>query len=249
MTSRPDARPGQSPRTKALLLAGGLGTRLRPLTATTPKCLVKIAGKPLIEYWLDALERASVLDVLVNTHHLHEQVRDYLAEMSRRGPLRLAEAYEPKLLGSAGTVHENRAFADDADEILIVYADNLSNVSLERVLRFHRSHRDPMTMMLFHTPYPEQCGIAELDPAGKILSFVEKPKEPKSDLANAGLYVVDADSYREIADRNVFDFGFDILPTFLGRMSGFDFEGYHRDIGNLDALAQAELDAPKVFGA
>jgi mannose-1-phosphate guanylyltransferase len=249
VTSRPETPSGRSPRTKALLLAGGLGTRLLPLTATTPKCLVKIAGKPLIEYWLDALERASVLDVLVNTHHLHEQVRDYLAEVSRRGPLRVGEAYEPKLRGSAGTVHENRAFADDADEILIVYADNLSNVSLERVLEFHRSHRDPMTMMLFHTPYPKQCGIAELDPAGKILSFVEKPAEPKSDLANAGLYVVDADAYREIADRNVFDFGFDIIPTFVGRMSGFDFEGYHRDIGNLDALSQAELDAPKVFGA
>jgi mannose-1-phosphate guanylyltransferase len=248
VTSRAEAPSGKSPRTKALLLAGGFGTRLLPLTATTPKCLVKIAGKPLIEYWLDALARASVLDALVNTHHLHEQVRDYLAEVSRRGPLRVGEAYEPKLLGSAGTVRENRAFADDADEILIIYADNLSNVSLERVLAFHRSHRDPMTMMLFHTPYPKQCGIAELDEAGKILSFVEKPTEPKSDLANAGLYVVDADAYREIADRNVFDFGFDIIPTFVGRMSGFDFEGYHRDIGNLDALAQAELDAPRVFG-
>jgi mannose-1-phosphate guanylyltransferase len=249
VTSRADHHGGGGPRTKALLLAGGLGTRLLPLTATTPKCLVKIAGKPLIEYWLDALERAAVLDVLVNTHHLHEQVRDYLEELGRRRPLRLGETYEPQLLGSAGTVHANRAWADDADEILIVYADNLSNVSLERVLRFHRTHRDPMTMMLFHTPYPKQCGIADLDATGKILSFEEKPAEPKSDLANAGLYVVDADAYREIADRNVFDFGFDILPTFLGRMSGFDFEGYHRDIGNLDALAQAELDAPSVFGA
>ena len=181
-------------------------------------------------------------------HHLHEQVRDYIAELGKRSPLRLGETYEPELLGSAGTVHANRAWADDADEILIIYADNLSNVSLERVLQFHRSHRDPMTMMLFHTPYPKQCGIAELGPGGRILSFVEKPAEPKSDLANAGLYVLDADAYREVADRNVFDFGFDIIPTFLGRMSGFDFEGYHRDIGNLDALAQAELDAPKVFG-
>lgn len=248
MTSRPDSKSGRTPRTKALLLAGGLGTRLRPLTDTTPKCLVKIAGKPLVEYWLDALVRASVLDALINTHHLHEQVRDYMVELGKRSPLRLAEAYEPKLLGSAGTVHANRAWADDADEILIIYADNLSNVSLERVLRFHRSHGDPMTMMLFHTPYPKQCGIAELGPGGKILSFVEKPAEPKSDLANAGLYVLDADAYREVADRNVFDFGFDIIPTFLGRMSGFDFEGYHRDIGNLDALAQAELDAPRVFG-
>jgi len=238
-----------APRCKALLLAGGLGTRLRPLTERTPKCLVPIAGKALVDYWFDALEKAQVLDVLINTHHHHEQVRAHLDALMATRPLRIREAYEPKLLGSAGTVHANRAWADDADEVLVLYADNLSNVDLRRVLAFHRAHTDPFTMMLFHTPTPSQCGIADLDAAGRITEFVEKPKEPKSDRANSGVYVVSADAYREIADKNVFDFGFDVLSSFLGRMSGFVFEGYHRDIGNLDALAQAEIDAPRAFGA
>lgn len=236
-------------RAKALLLAGGLGTRLRPLTDTVPKCLVPIAGKPLVDYWFDALERAGVLDVLINTHHLREAVRAHLEAVAKVRPLRLAETYEPVLLGSAGTVHANRAYADDADEILIIYADNLSSVDLGQVLTFHRSHPDPMTMLLFHTPYPKQCGIAELDASGRIVEFTEKPEQPKSDLANAGLYVLDADAYREIADRDAFDFGFDVLPTFVGRMRGFPFSGYHRDVGNHDSLAQAEADAPRVFGS
>lgn len=237
------------PRVKALLLAGGLGTRLRPITDTVPKCLVPVAGKPMVDYWFDRLELAGVTRVLMNTHHHAPLVREHLKKVMQTRALELHEAYEPTLLGSAGTVHANRAWADDADEVLIIYADNLSNVDLTKVLAFHRGHSDPMTMMLFHTPYPKQCGIADLDEKGKILEFVEKPAEPKSDLANSGLYVVDADAYREIADRNVFDFGFDILPTFLGRMSGFVFEGYHRDIGNLEALEQAHKDVPRVFGS
>jgi len=236
-------------RAKALLLAGGLGTRLRPLTNTVPKCLVPIAGKPLVDYWFDSLERAGVSDVLINTHHLRDAVRTHLDAVAKVRPLRLGETYEPVLLGSAGTVHANRAYADDADEILIIYADNLSSVDLGEVLAFHRSHSDPMTMLLFRTPYPKQCGIAELDENGRIVEFTEKPEQPKSDLANAGLYVLDADAYREVADRNVFDFGFDVLPTFVGRMRGFLFSGYHRDVGNHEALAQAEVDAPRVFGS
>jgi mannose-1-phosphate guanylyltransferase len=164
-------------------------------------------------------------------------------------PLRISEAYEPQLLGSAGTVHANRSWMDDADECLLIYADNLSSVDPERLLAFHRSHDDPVTMMLFHTPYPEQCGIAALDASGKIVEFVEKPKQPKSDLANSGVYVFSAEAYREVADRNVFDIGFDVLPSFVGRMRGFVFDGYHRDMGNLDAVEQAQKDAPRVFGS
>jgi len=245
----PNNRRSPQRRAKALLLAAGLGTRLRPLTETMPKCMVPIAGKPLIGYWFDLLEAAGIQDVLINTHYLPDPFRGYMKEVMATRPLRLHEAHEPKLLGSAGTVAHNRAWADDCDEIVLIYADNLSNVNLTRLLEFHRGHEDPVTMLLFHTAYPSQCGIAALDAAGHIVEFVEKPKEPKSDQANAGLYVLEADAYRDIADRNVFDIGFDILPSYVGKMSGFVFDGYHRDIGNLDALAAAEVDAPRVFGA
>ncbi len=235
-------------RLKAVLLAAGIGSRLRPLTEATPKCLVPIAGRPLLDYWFDALGRAGVYDVLINTHHLAEQVRAYIGEVNRAGPFHVVETFEPQPLGPAGTVHANRAWMDDADYCLIIYADNLSDVDLKEITRFHVSHDDPITMMLFHAPEPKRSGIAELDADGRVISFVEKPKRPTSNLANAGLYVVDASAYRRIADMNVFDFGFDVLPRLVGQMRGWTCKGYHRDIGNLGALRQAELDAPRVFG-
>lgn len=233
-------------RTKAVLLAGGLGTRLRPLTDTVPKCLVEIADRPLLDYWFEALQRTGVHDVLVNTHHLPEAVRGFLADKHSAG-FNVFEAYEPVLLGSAGTVTHNRAWADDADDVLIIYADNLSDLDLASFLATHQAHGLPMTMLLFHAPNPRACGIAEVDATGRIVDFVEKPAEPKSDLANAGVYAVSADAWREMADAKAFDLGFDVLPKFVGRIQGHVHEGYHRDIGNLDALQAARADAPRVF--
>ena len=150
-------------RVKALLLAGGLGTRLRPLTDTIPKCLVPIAGRPLLEYWVDRLADAGIAEARVNTHAHADQVRDYIGSVNAEGRLHLAESYEPELLGSAGTIAANADLADDADEVVIVYADNFSDVDLRPLLAFHRWHGDPFTMLLFRAPNPRACGIAELD--------------------------------------------------------------------------------------
>ncbi|MFQ5464009.1 MAG: nucleotidyltransferase family protein [Phycisphaerae bacterium] len=247
MTGSPANKTRSYGGSKALLLAGGVGARLRPLTDRVPKCLIPIAGRPLLDYWFDALAVAGIEDVLINTHHLADQVRRYVERKNERGEFKVVEAYEPELLGSAGTVHANRNWVDDADQCLIIYADNLSNVSLVELLRYHGSHDDPMTMMLFQAAEPKRSGIVELDNAQRVVSFTEKPQKPKSDLANAGLYVLTADACREIADMNVFDFGFDVLPKFVGRMRGWTFEGYHRDIGTSQALREAELAAPRVF--
>lgn len=232
--------------TKAVLLAGGLGTRLRPLTNTVPKCLVDIAGRPLLDYWFQALRAAGIHDVLVNNHHLPDAVRAFLADKRREG-FNAVEAYEPVLLGSAGTVAHNRAWGDDADDVLIIYADNLSSLDLRAFMAAHREHGLPMTMLLFHAPNPRACGIAETDATGRIVHFVEKPAEPHSDLANAGVYAVTADAWREMADARAFDLGFDVLPKFVGRMQGYVHEGYHRDIGTLEALEAARADAPRAF--
>ena len=238
---------GRNRRTKALLLAGGLGTRLRPITDATPKCLVDIAGRPLLDYWFEALSSAGVRDVLINTHHLAEAVRQFMLEKNRKG-FRSVETFEPALLGSAGTIAANADWANDADDVVIIYADNLSDLDVDRLLVAHRGHGDPVTMLLFRAPDPRACGIAELDAEGRVISFVEKPTEPKSDLANAGVYVVTAAAWREIAEMRAFDLGFDVLPRFAGRMRGYIHDGYHRDIGDMKALSAAREAAPRVFG-
>ncbi len=232
-----DGRP-----TAALLFAGGIGSRLRPLTDTIPKCLIPIGGRMLLDFWIDNLLDAGVRRARINSHHLAAAVREKVRQVNDNSELVLTEKYEQTLLGSAGTIADNRDLADGADDVLLIYSDNLSGVSLGEFLAFHRSHSSPLSMLLFHAENPRACGIASLDNERTVIEFEEKPEHPKSDLANAGVYIVTGDAYREIADMQVFDIGFDVLPKFIGRMKGFVFEGYHRDIGTLKSLKQAEAD-------
>ena len=236
-----------SPRAKALILAGGLGSRLRPLTDMIPKCLVPIGGRALLDYWVECLIEAGISEARINTHAHAERMREHIGSVNAAGRLRLAESYEPELLGSAGTVAANADLADDADEIVIIYADNLSDIDLRPLIAFHRQHGDPLTMVLFRAPNPRACGIADLDGEGRIVSFVEKPERPTSDLANAGLYVVDAAAYREIAAMGAFDLGFDVLPKFVGRMRGWVWGGYYLDIGTHEALERARREVASTF--
>ena len=233
---------GTHERTRALLLAGGLGTRLRPLTESVPKCLAPVGGRMLLDYWIDKLNAAGIARARINTHHLPDPVRAKIAAVNGEGGVELEECYEPQLLGSAGTVTANRDFAEGADSLLIIYTDNLSSVDLDGFLAFHCARGAPFSMLLFHAPNPSACGIAEMDGDGLIIDFVEKPENPAGDLANAGVYAVTADCFREIADRGCFDLGFDVLPHFIGRMAGYVLDGYHRDIGTLESLRQADDD-------
>ncbi len=226
-------------RVKSVFLAAGLGTRLRPLTLRTPKCLVQIQGRPLLDYWFDAIAAAGIRDVLINTHYLADQVRSYL-ERKREAGFLVTEAHEPILLGSAGTITANAAWADDADLVLVIYPDNLSDVDLGGVLQQHAAFGADFSMLLFHAPNPSACGIATQNKEGTITSFVEKPDLPESDLANGGIYVMSAGQWREIARMNAFDIGFDVLPLLVGRMHGITHGGLHMDIGNLEALDRAQ---------
>ena len=153
----------------------------------------------------------------------------------------MQEAHEPHLLGSAGTLFANASFADHAKEVVIIYADNLSNVSLTDMLAFHRSHTDSVTVLLFHADDPSGCGIVELDKENRIVSFVEKPVTPRSDLANAGVYIIDGPAYRQIAQMNAHDIGSDVLPQWIGKMRGWKMEGIHLDIGTHAAYESAQV--------
>lgn len=223
-----------------MMLAAGLGTRLRPLTDTMPKCLVPVAGRPLLEYWESKFAAAAVDRVRVNTHHLPDPVRQFADDASRRSSTCWETVHEECLLGSAGTIAANADFADGAELVLIIYADNLSDVDLAAMVRQHRHSGLPFTMGLFRAPNPRACGIAVLDQRGMITDFEEKPEVPRSDLANAGVYAVTPEAWREIASMKSFDLGFDVLPRFVGRMGGFLIDGYHRDIGTPEALADAD---------
>lgn len=215
---------------KAFLLAAGYGTRLRPLTDTVPKCLVPICGKPLLEHWLELLRYHGVTDVYINTHYLADKVSSYIKEHNAKNTgITAHEMYEPSLLGSGGTIKSGREFVGDED-FLICYADNLTNMDLSALIKKHRESNCVLTMALFRTTTPKMCGIAKLE--GDIITeFCEKPENPESNLANAGIYVASKTIFDYIPDREVVDFGHDVLPLLCGKMVGVETDSYLIDIG------------------
>jgi mannose-1-phosphate guanylyltransferase len=227
---------------KAFLLAAGLGTRLRPITDTTPKCMVNIGGRPLLDLWLDSLRDAGVDEVLVNLHHLPDVVRTHLA--ARAGGPVVRTSYEPVLLGSAGTLLANRQWVAADDFFLACNADNLTDFDLGSLLDAHRTYRPAATLAVFHAENPSACGIVELDASGVISGFAEKPAHPVSDLANAGIYTFAPSVLDEIAAPAPCDIGHDLLPRLVGQARTVAVKGYFRDIGTIDAYRRALQEWP-----
>jgi mannose-1-phosphate guanylyltransferase len=227
---------------KAFLLAGGVGSRLRPITDTIPKCLVDIHGQPLLDIWLDEFERVGVDEVLVNMHHLADVVREHLAARSR--PPAVRTFFEPELLGSAGTLTANRQWIADEEFFLVCYADNLTDFDLRKLIDAHRAARAIATMAVFHSETPSAGGVVELDSTGKVIGFTEKPVEPASDLVNAGIYALHPSVLDEISGTPPVDIGYDLLPKLVGRACAVPVDGYFRDIGTTEAYRLAREEWP-----
>lgn len=227
---------------KAFLLAAGVGSRLRPITDATPKCMLVIEDRPLLDIWLDAFDRAGVHEVLVNLHHLPDAVRGHLA--ARAAPPAVRTFFEPELLGSAGTLLANRRWVDGEEFFLACYADNLTDFDLRSLIGIHRDHDAIATLAVFHSQQPSAGGVVELDAAGRVIGFVEKPSEPVSDLTNAGMYAFHPSVLDEIDGEPPNDIGYDLLPRLVGRARAVPVEGYFRDIGSTDAYRQAREEWP-----
>lgn len=227
---------------KAILLAAGVGSRLRPLTDTIPKCLVPIRGEPLLEIWFKLLEKSGITEVLVNAHANTAQVREFLRGRFPNRRVLLAE--EPELLGSAGTLAANRAWVGLDKNFLVLYADVLTNANLENVLRFHESHLSAATLGVYRVPDPSRCGIAEVGPSGRIHRFVEKPSAPAGNLAFSGILIGTQKLLDVIPDKRPADIGFDVLPRLAGQMFAYPISEFLMDIGTMENYAQAQLEWP-----
>ena len=202
---------------KAFLLAAGLGTRLRPLTDRTPKCLVPIGGRPLLHWWLVVCERLGVREILLNTHHLAEQVRDFVK--AEKSALSIQLSHEKSLLGSAGTLAANKDFVRGEQDFWIIYADTLIGADLMPLARLHRAEKADLTLGVFRSEDPKSGGVVELSPAGKILSFEEKPKRPKSDLVAAGVYV-GGPALLKALPMGAGDLSHDVYPKLMSKAYG-----------------------------
>ena len=234
---------------RALLLAAGIGSRLRPITDSVPKCLVPIHGRPLLDYWLDLLFREPLIErALINTHYLSEQVDAHLAKSKWRD--RIDVVYEPELLGTGGTIKANRAAFDG--DLLVAHADNLTDFDIAGLVAAHegRPAKAAMTMLAFRTDMPQSCGILELDEDGLVQAFHEKVENPPGNLANAAVYILTPEVLDATAalSGSFVDLSTDIIPRYVGRILAVETSGYHRDIGTVESLRLAHAEFPASAG-
>ncbi len=228
-------------RIKALLLAAGLGTRLRPLTLTTPKCLVKVNGIPLLSYWIKKLENLGCDEVIINTHYLSEKVTKFLEDYKSTS-LKIVISHEPELLGTAGTLLKHLDFFENSTGLLI-HADNFTTDDLSAFITNHylRPKDCILTMLTFDTDNPSCCGIVQKDKFGRVIRFYEKSKKDYGICANGAIYAFDREFIEFVRgiSYEISDFSIDILPLMLGKIFSWHTLEVYLDIGNELSLKRA----------
>jgi mannose-1-phosphate guanylyltransferase len=222
---------------KAFLLAAGHGTRLRPYTDQTPKCLLPIQGVPMLEVWLSLCRKYGISEVLVNTHAHSAAVIDFVSQW--RDGVQVTVKDEPELFGSAGTLRVNREWIGMDDKFWVFYADVLTNVNLCAMMNSHLPEF-AATLGVYCVPDPERCGVISFDERYVITDFVEKPAVPKSNSAFAGIMIGTPQLLDAIPDKPATDIAFDVLPRLIGRMRAYSIPEFVMDIGTLENYEVAQ---------
>jgi mannose-1-phosphate guanylyltransferase len=230
---------------KAVILAAGRGERLRPLTDSLPKTMLPIGGRPLLDHLLALLVQAGVREVAINLHHRPEAVRAYLGDGSQLR-LRVLYSHEKSLLGTAGALRRLEHFLDRT--FFVLCGDVLSSLDLRRLARFHRQRGGALTMVLNREKDLARCGVAEVEPGGRIRRFVEKPKgEMSSPWAAAGTLIMEPWVLRFIPE-GFSDLGGDIFPLLVESgvpIFGYRCCSYFLDIGSPERYQKAQTDAAR----
>jgi mannose-1-phosphate guanylyltransferase / phosphomannomutase len=229
---------------KGVVMAGGQGTRLRPLTSNQPKPMLPIVGRPMMEHVLLLLRAHGYTEVVATVQFLASVVRHYFGDGSDLD-LSLAYATENEPLGTAGSVKNAEHFLDDT--FLVMSGDHVTDLDLGAAARFHREAGAAATVILKHAENPLEFGIVITGEDGRVERFLEKPGwgEVFSDTINTGIYVLEPDVLRFIPSGEEFDFAKDLFPLLLERglpLYGFVADGYWADVGNLEAYLEVHRD-------
>jgi NDP-sugar pyrophosphorylase family protein len=207
---------------KAMILAAGIGSRLRPLTDTVPKCMVPVNGKPLMEHTIRHLRKFGVRDIVINVCHLRDTIMDYFQD-GAAWDVRIRYSVETTPLGTAGAV--GNVAHEFKQAFILWYGDNLSNCDLGKLSEFHNSHKAMTTMALFYRPDPTKSGIVQTDQDRRIVRFLEKPGpgEVFSKWVSAGIMIMES-AVLDFVPPGISDFGEDVFPILLS--NGCPLYGY-----------------------
>ncbi len=242
---------------KALILAAGEGTRLRPLTLVKPKPMLPVAGQPLIEHIITWLRSYGVEQIVINLHYKPETITSYFGDGHSWG-VKIIYSYEDPILGTAGAAKKLQDFLDQS--FLVVYGDVLTDLDLKALVAFHRIQiaacASPfLTMALYCVPNPTEVGLVELSSpdGGLVTRFLEKPRpeEVFTNLANAGVLVVEPGILDHIPSGVFYDFGHDLLPKLLEEgmsMYGWPVPNntYLIDIGSPEKYERVQKEWPVI---
>ncbi len=229
---------------KAVVMAGGAGSRLRPLTIARPKPMVPLVNKPVMAHTLDLLKRYGITDVVVTVQFMAERIRDYFGD-GHRYDMHIEYAMEEVPLGTAGSVKNASQFLDDT--FIVVSGDALTDFDLSAIIRYHQEKRAMATLTLYHVPNPLEYGVVITGEDGRIRQFLEKPSwgEVISDTVNTGIYVLEPAALDYFEAGVPFDFSKDLFPILMDKgdpLYGYIASGYWCDVGNLQEYMRATRD-------
>lgn len=231
---------------KAVIMAGGEGTRLRPLTLGRPKPMTPLLGRPVMEHILGLLKRHGVTQVCVTLCCRPRAVTEYFGDGSRLG-MELTYFIEEEPLGTAGSVKRCMETLGEED-FLVISGDCVCDLDLSRAVAFHRTRNAAATLALYHSPTPLEYGLVLTGEDGRVERFVEKPAwgQVTTDLINTGIYVLSPRAMARVPKEGPFDFGKDLFPALLAEdvpLYGCPLEGYWCDMGDCGAYLRCAQDA------
>jgi len=237
---------------KAFIIAAGLGTRLRPLTNTVPKCMIDIGNHPLLWYHVMSLKTSGITDIWINTHWLADQVTSFFGDGSQFG-VHISYSHEPELLGTSGAVvNPVSGIKEDLSKgpFIVSYGDNFTNFNFRSLIDFHNQKKPLLTIVVNHSDEPWTKGVIETDPSSRITRMVEKPpkEDIRSDLTNAGMYLCEPEIINHIPS-GFSDFAADIFPQLISArlpLYALTMSEYLQDTGTPQRYTKAQVDFPSL---
>ncbi|HML05659.1 MAG TPA: NDP-sugar synthase [Methanobacterium sp.] len=225
-------------------MAGGKGTRLRPLTLVRPKPMIPLANKPIIEYTVDRLSKFGFKDIIMTLNYMSTNIKNYFKDGSEFG-VNINYSVEKWPLGTGGSVKKAEKYIDDT--FMVLSGDVLTEVNFKDVLKFHKEKGALATMVLTEVEDPSHFGIAVMDNDNKIKEYLEKPspEDAFSNVANTGIYIFEPEIFDFFKKEGEIDFSNDIFPEIIKNdagIYGYVFDGYWNDIGRPETFKQATYD-------
>ncbi len=231
---------------RAVLMAGGSGTRLRPLTCDLPKPMVPILNRPIAEHIINLLKRHEITEIVATLHYLPDALRDYFQDGNEFGVQITYAVEEDQPLGTAGCVKNIAELLDET--FLVISGDSITDFDLTAAIEFHKQKKSKATLILTRVPNPIEFGVVITDQEGRIRRFLEKPSTSEifSDTVNTGAYILEPEVLEYLSPHQESDFSKDLFPLLLEKgepMYGYVAKGYWCDVGHLDAYREAQYDA------